>query len=124
MPNDRQPLDTDQLILLRFDGLAIFTLALGLFAVSDQSWWLFAATLLLPDLSALGYLKGPRLGAWTYNLGHSYGLPATLLVLGHLATLPLAFALGAVWLAHIGIDRAVGYGFKSRAGFTPTHLSF
>jgi Domain of unknown function (DUF4260) len=27
-----------------------------------------------------------------------------------------------IWLAHIGIDRALGYGLKYTAGFTFTHL--
>ena len=33
-----------------------------------------------------------------------------------------ALAVGLVWLAHIGIDRALGYGLKYQAGFAFTHL--
>jgi hypothetical protein len=29
---------------------------------------------------------------------------------------------GSIWLAHIGMDRALGYGFKSPEGFRHTHL--
>ena len=33
-----------------------------------------------------------------------------------------ALALGLIWLAHIGFDRALGYGLKSASGFRDTHL--
>lgn len=33
-----------------------------------------------------------------------------------------AAALAAVWLVHIGVDRALGYGLKSTRAFKETHL--
>ena len=33
-----------------------------------------------------------------------------------------ALAVGLVWLAHIGIDRALGYGLKYPTHFEDTHL--
>lgn len=36
---------------------------------------------------------------------------------------PLWLFVALVWIAHIGIDRAVGYGLKYPTGFKQTHLS-
>ena len=35
---------------------------------------------------------------------------------------PLVLSLAMIWLAHIGIDRALGYGLKYQTGFAFTHL--
>ncbi len=39
-----------------------------------------------------------------------------------LAEADLPLALGIIWATHIAIDRAVGYGLKSRADHHETHL--
>jgi hypothetical protein len=31
-------------------------------------------------------------------------------------------SLATIWIAHIGFDRALGYGLKYGSGFTHTHL--
>ena len=36
--------------------------------------------------------------------------------------LPLMLSIAMIWLAHIGIDRALGFGLKYSAGFGFTHL--
>ncbi|TIX33887.1 MAG: DUF4260 family protein, partial [Mesorhizobium sp.] len=41
-----------------------------LYAMTSASWWLFAVLILAPDLSMLGYLAGPRVGAVAYNALH------------------------------------------------------
>src|ERR1700761_1956440 len=61
---------------LRLEGLAVAVLATIFYARSGASWWLFAALWLVPDLSMLGYLAGPRRGSYCYNAVHSYVLPA------------------------------------------------
>jgi hypothetical protein len=38
-----------------------------------------------------------------------------------LAIGPLAYGLAAIWVAHIGFDRLLGYGLKLD-GFEQTHL--
>lgn len=35
---------------------------------------------------------------------------------------PLALSIAMIWLAHIGFDRALGYGLKYSDGFGFTHL--
>jgi hypothetical protein len=77
---------------------------------------------LVPDLSFAAYLAGPRTGAIVYNAAHSYLLPVALMTAGFALPEPLILSIAMIWLAHIGIDRALGYGLKYEAGFGFTHL--
>jgi hypothetical protein len=70
----------------------------------------------------LGYLRGPRLGARVYNLGHTWLLPGVLAALGILAGLSIALDVAVIWFGHIGVDRLLGYGLKLPTGFQDTHL--
>ncbi|MBD9668562.1 uncharacterized protein DUF4260 [Variovorax beijingensis] len=108
--------------LLRLEGAAVLGVALAAYAQFGAGWGAFALWLLVPDLSLLGYLAGPRTGAALYNAAHSYVGPVLLLALGVLAAMPWAVAGSLIWLAHIGVDRALGYGLKYAAGFATTHL--
>jgi uncharacterized protein DUF4260 len=109
-------------ILLRLEGLAVVALSAVFYARTGVSWWLFAALWLTPDLSMLGYLAGPRLGARVYNAIHSYVTPATLAVVGLLLGSAVLLPYALIWMNHIGVDRAMGYGLKYPAGFKFTHL--
>jgi hypothetical protein len=85
---------------------------LAIFAATGQPWWLVLALFLAPDLFMLGYLAGPKTGAWIYNLAHS--APLALLAAGlgwHITALAVA---GAIGLFHIGLDRAIKAGLKVR----------
>jgi hypothetical protein len=107
---------------LRLEGAAVLIASLVAFEQQHASWILFAAAFLAPDLSMLGYLAGPIVGAWTYNVVHSYVAPIALVVVaigfGHPSLLPWAL----IWLAHIGLDRLLGYGLKYSSAFNDTHL--
>ena len=93
-----------------------------LYADSDHTGWLFAVLILAPDLSFLGYLAGTRLGAAAYNLLHNLVLPVALGTTALLADSDAALAIALIWLAHIGVDRLVGYGLKYPTAFKDTHL--
>ena len=108
--------------LLRLEGLTLFAAMIVLYAAQGGSWWLFAILFLAPDLSFAGYLAGPRAGAVVYNAAHSFIAPMALMAAGFGLSAPLALSIALVWLAHIGFDRALGYGLKYVAGFTFTHL--
>jgi Domain of unknown function (DUF4260) len=108
--------------MLRLEGLALFTGMTLLYAVWGGSWWIYAILFLVPDLSFAGYLAGPRAGAMVYNAAHSYMAPMTLMVTGFAMEAPLVLSIAMIWLAHIGIDRALGYGMKYVTGFGFTHL--
>jgi hypothetical protein len=109
-------------LLLRLEGLTLFLGMVLLYAVWGGSWWVFALLFLVPDLSFAAYLAGPRTGAVVYNAAHSYLLPVALVTAGFALPEPLILSIAMIWLAHIGIDRALGYGLKYEAGFGFTHL--
>ncbi|KIQ33401.1 hypothetical protein RT97_10505 [Variovorax paradoxus] len=108
--------------LLRLEGAVVLVAALAAYTQFGLGWGVFALWLLVPDLSLLGYLAGPRVGAALYNATHSYIGPVALLVLGVLAAMPWAVAGALIWFTHLGLDRALGYGLKYASGFGLTHL--
>ena len=108
--------------LLRLEGLTLFVGMTLLYAVWDGSWWVYAILFLAPDLSFVGYLAGPKAGAIVYNAAHSYMAPMALMTTGFALASPLVLSIAMIWLAHIGFDRALGFGLKYFAGFAFTHL--
>jgi hypothetical protein len=108
--------------LLRLEGLALFAGMTLLYAFWGGPWWLYAVLFLAPDLAFLAYLAGPKIGAWAYNAVHSTIIPMAMLTIGFGFAPPLVLSLALIWLSHIGIDRALGYGLKYDAGFGFTHL--
>ena len=108
--------------MLRLEGLGLFVGMTLLYGVWEGSWWIYAALFLAPDLSFLGYLFGPRFGALLYNTAHSYMVPMALMTAGFVTAEPLVLSVAIIWLAHIGFDRALGYGLKYASGFGFTHL--
>jgi hypothetical protein len=109
-------------ILLRLEGLALLAGMTLLYAVWGGSWWLYAILFLAPDLSFAGYLAGPKIGAIVYNAAHSTLAPAALMAAGLALAAPPMLSIAMIWLAHIGFDRALGYGLKYSGGFGFTHL--
>jgi hypothetical protein len=108
--------------LLRLEGLTLFAGMTVLYAVWGGSWWIYAILFLVPDVSFAAYLGGPQPGAIGYNAAHSYLAPVTLMVIGFGFASPLTLSIAMIWLAHIGFDRALGYGLKYSTGFGFTHL--
>lgn len=109
--------------ILRFEGGAVFATAIATYLVVGGPLWLLAVLALAPDLSMLGYLAGHRLGSRLYNLCHTYSIPLALGALGSWTGVSIVTWGALVWAAHIGADRAVGYGLKYPTGFGHTHLS-
>jgi hypothetical protein len=107
---------------LRLEGLAVLGAGLAGFLALGLPWYLFAGLLLLPDVSAAGYLRGPRVGAIVYNAVHDLFTGAAIAGIGlALGSVPV-MAIGAVLVAHSGMDRAAGYGLKLPTAFQDTHL--
>jgi hypothetical protein len=109
-------------LILRIEGLVVLVAGVWAYAHFGASWTTFALFFLVPDLSWLGYLFGPKVGAATYNSAHSYVGAIGCLALGGLQSQPIALAAGLIWCTHIGLDRALGYGLKYSTGFQYTHL--
>jgi hypothetical protein len=110
-------------ILLHLEGIAILIAALVLYANQQFSWWAFALFLLAPDLPMLLYLINPRLGSITYNLVHTIIFPLALAIFSVFNGSDLGLQIALIWIAHIGMDRAFGYGFKYPGDFKQTHFS-
>jgi hypothetical protein len=109
-------------LLLRTEGLALLAGAAALYGHAGGDWKLFVLLFLAPDLSFIGYVAGPGAGAAAYNAAHSTVGPLVLAALGIALAEPLAVSLALIWLAHVGFDRALGYGLKYGVGFGFTHL--
>jgi hypothetical protein len=108
--------------LLRLEGLVVLAAAVSAYAFVGASWPLFALLLLAPDMAMIAYRVGPVVGAAAYNAAHTYLAPAALGALGLALAAPPLQALALIWFAHIGLDRALGYGLKYASGFGETHL--
>jgi len=108
--------------LLRCEGLALFVAACALYHLWGGSRWLFVVLFLAPDLSFLVYLIGAKQGAIIYNAVHTTLVPIVLMGIGSALAVPLLTSISIIWLAHIGLDRALGYGLKYETGFGFTHL--
>ena len=113
-----KPLD----LIVRLEWAVVAAAAIVFYAWSGGSWWLFGLLILAPDLSMFGYLGGPRIGAIAYNALHILIVPVLLLLVGYLSGHAVAIAVALIWIAHIAIDRALGYGLKLSTGFQHTHL--
>jgi hypothetical protein len=108
--------------LLRLEGAAALLAGIALYRQTGADWIWFVVLLVLPDLSILGYARGPAIGAVIYNVVHTWALAGALLGVGFFLNVPLVFAAGAALLAHIGGDRLLGYGLKYPTSFQDTHL--
>ncbi len=109
-------------MLLQIEGVALLIGAIAMYAFLGGNGWLFLLLLLVPDVAMVGYMVNPKMGSQLYNLVHTYTLPLALGLLAFWAgQTPLV--LGAlIWLAHIGMDRMIGYGLKYPTAFKDTHL--
>ncbi|MEQ9244920.1 MAG: DUF4260 domain-containing protein [Nitratireductor sp.] len=107
---------------LQVENAFLALVVMVLYGASGGDWWLFALLILAPDLSMLGYLAGPRIGAWCYNAVHSWIAPVVFYLVGLWLDVLLVQQLALILAAHIGIDRALGYGLKHESGFRDTHM--
>jgi len=109
--------------LLRLEGLALSAGALIVYFDQGFGWLLLVVLVLVPDLCFAGYLAGPRAGSWIYNAAHTTLGPIALGAVGVLSNTDWCIQLALIWLAHIGLDRLLGYGLKYPTAFKDTHLS-
>jgi hypothetical protein len=91
--------------LLHLEGTAVLAVSVFAYYSDHGGWGLFALLFLMPDVSMVGYLAHAQIGAAVYNAVHT----------------PLLLAL--IWVAHIGLDRMLGFGLKYPTQFKDTHLA-
>ncbi|HLJ83585.1 MAG TPA: DUF4260 domain-containing protein [Candidatus Eremiobacteraceae bacterium] len=120
--NDTPSVSGSPKYLLRAEGLVALGLILVLYWHGGFSWLLFAVLFLAPDISMLGYLKSPSIGALSYNAVHSYVGPVLLALVGVADDIRMCLTISLIWTAHIAFDRMLGYGLKYPTAFSDTHL--
>jgi hypothetical protein len=109
-------------ILLRLEGAALLAAAVFICFSIGVDWRLFALLFFFPDLSFVAYLAGPRAGAAAYNSVHTTIAPLAYGAVAFWLGWPLLAQIAATHLAHIGFDRALGFGLKYATAFKDTHL--
>ena len=109
-------------LLLRLEGAALFFCALYFYHSAGSDWLLFIVLFLWPDIAMLGYLVNPKIGSSLYNLTHTEVIPVALTTCSFVVHRPAFLGIALIWLAHIGFDRALGYGLKYPTFFKDTHL--
>jgi hypothetical protein len=107
---------------IAIEEIAMFLLALFGFCYLPFSWWVFPALLLVPDVSMLGYLINPKIGAILYNIVHQKAFAIVIFILGFYLSSATLQLTGIILFAHSSMDRALGYGLKYFNAFNNTHL--
>jgi len=95
-------------------------LSVTLLVMTWPGAWIGLAALLLPDVPLL-YLNGkdgrlaPRAVPY-YNATHLLAGPIVTLGLGAMLGSAAVIGVGAAWLVHVTVDRALGYDLRDRTG--------
>lgn len=110
------------ILFQRIEGVALFGAATFIYFDNNFSWLFYILLLFVFDISMVGYFANARLGAWLYNIGHSLVIPSFLVAIYLFVLSDVLLGLICLWFAHIGFDRALGYGLKFPSGFKRTHL--
>ncbi len=94
-------------------------------AITHSSYWQIAAFGIGPDLALLygggsdlahGQIHPRAVGA--YNFVHRFWGPLALGAAAASGIVPIGFLVGALtWAFHVALDRALGYGPRTRDGF-------
>ncbi len=109
-------------VLIRLEESALFLLSSYLFSITGFDWWWFPVLLFLPDVSMVGYLLNPKVGAYLYNTIHHRAVALLIYGFGLFWDHSLAILAGIILFAHSTLDRALGYGLKYSTSFFHTHL--
>ena len=107
--------------ILKTEGLFVLAISVILYLHLGADWWLMALLFFVPDLFMLGYVFDRRVGAFVYNVGHTYTFTGVFFLLALVTKNQIWFSVGLIWTAHIGFDRMLGYGLKFSSGFKHTH---
>ena len=119
-----QPFLFRPVFLLHAEGFCGLFASCGAYYVFfPHHWAIFACLFLVPDLSLLLYTKEPSaVASVIYNSTHSYVFAAVIGVLAIILKSALLGQISLVWVAHISLDRAFGYGLKYANSFKFTHI--
>lgn len=110
--------------LIKLEQIALLAFSIFLFSHTDHAWWWFPLLILLPDISMLGYLVGPKTGSFVYNFFHHQAFALIVLCLGWQVENAWFYLAGIILLGHSSMDRIFGYGLKHSDSFKHTHLGW
>lgn len=108
--------------ILKLEEAALWAVSIAVFARLDFEWWWYPVLLLVPDISMVGYLSGPRIGAAVYNFWHHRAIAVAIFLAGWAYDVQWIMLAGCILFGHIAMDRLFGYGLKLPSGFQDTHL--
>ena len=108
--------------VLKIEELSMFLISFLLFTRTELAWWWFLVLILTPDISMLGYVFGPRIGASVYNIFHHKGIAILIMIIGYYWNFNFLYISGLILFGHSSMDRLFGYGLKYKKGFKFTHL--
>jgi hypothetical protein len=108
--------------ILKLEASLFFIVTVWAYYLVGANWVLFIVLILVPDIFMVGYLKNSKFGAFIYNVGHVYIIPLILLGTYIMLHISIFLPISIIWLAHISMDRMLGYGLKLDSGFKDTHL--
>src|SRR5437868_13328742 len=102
---------------LRVEGLGAFLAGAVAFNLLGGDPFVFIVALLLVDVSMVGYLRGPAVGATIYNLAHNWFTAIAVLGIGYgTGTSGLVLA-GGVVVDHVGGVRLASVGLICQTFF-------
>lgn len=107
---------------IRIEEYAMLLLSIYLFSLLDYEWWWYLALFLAPDVSMIGYLVSPKVGAFSYNLFHHKGVAILIYLIGIYTGVNELQLVGLMLFGHSSFDRIMGYGLKYTDSFNNTHL--
>jgi Domain of unknown function (DUF4260) len=110
------------LFFQRLEAASMFIATLYFYHLAHGSWLWYVPMWIAFDVTAIGYVVNARIGAYTYNVGHSFVVPSLLAIADAASPHHWLTILTLMWFAHITLDRVQGYGLKETSGFTHTHL--
>jgi hypothetical protein len=110
-------------LFLHLEGLVILVGSLILYAHLDFKWPIFLLLLFVPDLPLLFYGIDKRFASVAYNIVHSFIFPLVLILFSYFNQVQIGMQISLIWLAHIGMDHAFGYGFKYLGQKKENHFS-
>lgn len=108
--------------LIKVEEAAQFALSIFLFTQLPFALWVYPALLLVPDVSMIGYVMNPKIGAFFYNLFHHKAVAIVIGLLGFYLGNDFILLAGIILFGHSAMDRMFGYGLKFNTGFGDTHL--
>ncbi len=110
--------------LVKFEYLLLAVLvAMFYIKVGEFAWYWLPVLFLAFDITMIGYLFNKRVGALIYNIGHSLVGPGLLAMFYVFTLSEAALFIALLWLFHIFVDRALGFGLKHPTGFGHTHMT-